>query len=152
VVEHGDFYCCDHFVDPEHRLGNVRDTPLVDLLEHPAQREFGRMKRDALPRYCRACDVRALCNGGCPKDRLISTPDGEAGLNYLCAGLQRFFAHSRPHWVELAALWRAGQPLERYMSRVRAADRGARPAAGRNAPCPCRSGRKYKHCCLRAKP
>lgn len=25
---------------------------------------------------------------------------------------------------------------------------GARPAPGRNEPCPCQSGRKYKQCCL----
>ncbi len=103
VIEHnGDFYCCDHFVDPEHRLGNIRETPLVELLESPAQVAFGQAKRDALPAYCRACEVLDMCNGGCPKDRFIRTPDGEAGLNYLCAGFKRFFTYSRPHLVRLA--------------------------------------------------
>lgn len=107
VVEHnGDFYSCDHFVDVEHRLGNIIETPLVELLESPAQRAFGRAKLEALPRYCRECGVRAMCNGGCPKNRFIITPDGEPGLNYLCAGYKRFFNHCQPFVSEVAALWR----------------------------------------------
>ena len=149
VVEHnGDFYSCDHFVDPAHRLGNLRETRLVDLVDSAPQLDFGRAKRQALPRYCRECDVLALCNGGCPKDRFIRTPDGEPGLNYLCAGFKRFFTHSRPHLDRLAAVWRAGQPMERLMREVRAAGQLAAQQAGRNALCPCGSGRKYKKCCL----
>jgi len=107
VVEHnGDFYSCDHFVDEEHRLGNIRETPLVELLESPAQRSFGRAKPETLPRYCLECGVRAMCNGGCPRNRFIATPDGETGLNYLCAGYKRFFAHCQPFISEVAALWR----------------------------------------------
>jgi uncharacterized protein len=109
VVEHnGDFYSCDHFVDAEHRLGNIQAIPWVKLLESPAQRAFGRAKRDTLPRYCRSCEVRAMCNGGCPKNRFISTPDGEAGLNYLCAGYKQFFTHCQPFVSQVAALWRRG--------------------------------------------
>ena len=138
VLEHnGDFYACDHFVDPAHRVGNIRETPLAALLASPAQRAFGAAKRDALPRRCRECAVRALCNGGCPKDRI-------AGLSYLCAAYERFFTHARPALERLAALWRAGQPAERIMEERRAAD----SAAGRNDPCPCGSGRKFKRCCL----
>jgi uncharacterized protein len=107
VVEHnGDFYSCDHFVDAEHRLGNIMETPLVELLESPAQRAFGRAKLEALPGYCKRCEVRAMCNGGCPKNRFLETPDGEAGLNYLCAGYRRFFNHCQPFVSEVAALWR----------------------------------------------
>jgi uncharacterized protein len=112
VVEHnGDFYSCDHFVDVEHRLGNIKETPLVELLESPAQRAFGRAKLETLPRYCQECGVRAMCNGECPKNRFITTPDGETGLNYLCAGYKRFFAHCQPFVSEVAALWRR-QSLE----------------------------------------
>ena len=145
VLEHnGDVYACDHFVDPAHRVGNIRETPLAALLASPAQQAFGAAKRDALPRLCRECDVRALCNGGCLKDRFLRTLDGEDGLNYLCAGYRRFFRHSHPALTRLAALWRAGQPAERIMEELRAAG----PAVGRNAPCPCGSGRKFKRCCL----
>ncbi len=137
VLEHnGDLFPCDHYVDREHRLGNVRQTPLWELLESQAQRTFGDQKRDALPTYCRDCEVLAMCNGGCPKYRFIRTPDGEPGLNYLCAGLKRFFLHSR-------------EPLARVVPQR--TEPAARPItaskAGRNDPCPCGSGLKYKKCC-----
>ena len=149
VVEHnGDFYSCDHFVDREHCLGNIRETPLVEMLENPALREFGRKKRDALPRYCRDCEVLGSCNGGCPKDRFVRTPDGEEGLNYLCAGLKRFFAYSRPYLQRIAWLRQSGEPVDRLMDFVRSEDVEASPQTGRNDPCPCGSGRKYKKCCL----
>ncbi len=148
VVEHtGDFYCCDHFVDPAHRLGNIRETRLAQLLDSPDQQAFGAAKRDTLPRYCRECEVRPMCNGGCPKDRFLGTPDGEAGLNYLCAGFKRFFTHIRPYASELA-LARAvpGRIATSEVALQAAAARN--PNAGRNDPCPCGSGRKYKRCCL----
>jgi uncharacterized protein len=108
VVEHnGDFYSCDHFVDAEHRIGNIKDTPLVELLESPAQRAFGKAKLDTLPRQCRECEVRAMCNGACPKDRFLKAPDGEPGLNYLCEGYKRFFIHCQPFVSMVAAQWRA---------------------------------------------
>ena len=89
-----------------------------------------------------------MCNGGCPKDRIIRTPDGEEGLNYLCAGFKRFFTHSRASLEKLASLWRKGEPPERLMELVRSEDAKASPQAGRNDPCPCGSGKKYKRCCL----
>ncbi len=107
VVEHnGDFYSCDHFVDAEHCLGNIIETPFVELLESPAQRSFGKAKLDSLPRYCRECEVKAMCNGECPKNRFIRTPDGEEALNYLCSGYKRFFSHCKPFVNEVAAEWR----------------------------------------------
>jgi uncharacterized protein len=76
VIEHnGDFFSCDHFVNGEHWLGNIRETPLVDLLESPGQRAFGQAKMDTLPRDCRVCPVLAMCHGGCPKDRIACTPE-----------------------------------------------------------------------------
>jgi len=148
VIEHnGDFFSCDHFVNTEHRLGNIQETPLVDLLECPAQRAFGQAKLDTLPRYCQACEVRNMCHGGCPKDRILRTPESEGGLNYLCAGYKRFFTHCRPFVAQLSALWRR-QSLEGQMMMAQAEGVQASPRAGRNDPCPCGSGRKYKKCCL----
>ncbi len=138
VVEHnGDFFPCDHYVEGEYRLGNIRETPLSQLLESQAQHEFGAAKRIALPHSCRDCEVLDMCNGGCPKYRFIQTPDGEPGLNYLCAGLKRFFLHSRAPLAELVL--RRREPAPSFQS--------APVAAGRNDPCPCGSGRKYKKCC-----
>jgi uncharacterized protein len=140
VLEHnGDFFPCDHFVDREHRLGNIRETPLGELLDSQAQRDFGNAKRDALPRYCRECEVLAMCHGGCPKYRFIHTPAGEAGLNYLCAGLKRFFLYSRAPLARMASREREQQPAPR--------PRIAPGKVGRNDPCPCGSGLKFKKCC-----
>jgi len=107
VVEHnGDFYSCDHFVDVEHCLGNIKETHLVKLLESPTQKAFGKAKLETLPRHCLDCRIRSMCNGGCPKNRFLETPDGESGLNYLCAGYKRFFTHCKPFVSKVAALWR----------------------------------------------
>lgn len=144
VIEHnGDFFACDHFVDKEHHFGNIRETRLVDLIEGPTQKAFGQVKWDTLPRYCLECEVLPLCNGGCPKDRILRTPDGEAGLNYLCAGYKRFFSHCRPFLAELSALRRRETAPPRPAARPRPTLR-----IGRNDPCPCGSGRKYKKCCM----
>ena len=106
VLEHnGDFYSCDHYVDPEHLVGNLNETTLVELLENPEQRAFGDAKMLTLPSYCRECSVLSMCNGECPKNRFITTPDGEPGLNYLCAGYKRFFTHSQSFIKEVAAQW-----------------------------------------------
>ncbi len=149
VVEHnGDFFSCDHFVDTEHHLGNIRETPLVDLLESPAQRAFGQAKLDTLPRYCRDCEVKTMCNGGCTKNRFLKTPDGESGLNYLCLGYKRFFAHCLPFISEVAAQWRR-QTLKHQISPAQTTSAQTSRKPGRNDPCPCGSGKKYKICCMR---
>jgi uncharacterized protein len=148
VIEHnGDFYSCDHFVDADHCLGNIKETPLVELLENPAQRAFGKAKLDTLPRYCQVCEVRAMCNGECPKNRFLKTPDGEAGLNYLCAGYKRFFTYCQPFVSEVAAQWRE-QSLEQQIPPEQGTDAQKSIKPGRNDPCPCGSGLKYKKCCL----
>ena len=148
VVEHnGDFFSCDHYVDNEHCLGNIRETPLVELLESPAQKAFGQAKLDTLPRYCQECEVSAMCNGECPKNRFLHTQDGEAGLNYLCAGYKRFFTHCRPFVEEVAAQWRR-QSQEQQMPQGQDAGTRTSLKPGRNDPCPCGSGLKYKKCCL----
>jgi len=106
LERNGDLFSCDHFVDGSHRLGNIRETPLADLVESHAQAAFGRAKSETLPRYCRRCDVLEMCHGECPKNRLALTPDGESGLNDLCPGYRKFFRHCRPFVEDVAAVWR----------------------------------------------
>jgi uncharacterized protein len=97
VIEHnGDFYSCDHYVDKEHLVDNIRDKTIIQCLESPQQEAFGKAKSKTLPRYCRECPVKLMCNGECPKNRFNETPDGESGLNYLCKGYKMFFEHCRP--------------------------------------------------------
>ena len=108
VEQDGSVYACDHYVYPEYRLGNLHSqTPLGDMVFSPKQVRFGYAKSETLPRYCRECEFLRDCWGECPKNRLLRTPDGEPGLNYLCAGLRRFFAHAAPEADEIAARLRA---------------------------------------------
>ncbi|MBA7607331.1 Anaerobic sulfatase-maturating enzyme [subsurface metagenome] len=110
ALEHnGDLYSCDHFVEPRHYLGNINEGDLVTLVGSEQQRQFGLAKRDTLPRYCRECAVRFVCNGGCPKNRILHTPEGEPGLNYLCKGYKAFFDHIAPHMKLMAAELLAGR-------------------------------------------
>jgi uncharacterized protein len=107
----GDVYSCDHFVTPDHLLGNIRETPLSLLLDSPRHRAFGRAKQETLPDYCLRCPVLDMCNGGCPKDRFIRNPDGlnpdgRPGLNYLCSGYRRFFTHCMPFVAALSDIRR----------------------------------------------
>jgi uncharacterized protein len=150
ALEHnGDVYSCDHFVEPKHLVGNIIDIPLSEIAVSDQQRQFGLAKRDTLPAYCRACEVRFVCNGGCPKDRFISTPDGEPGLNYLCAGYKAFFTHITAPMNVMANELAYQRPPARvmlYMAQKDAALQAALANAGRNDPCPCGSGLKFKKC------
>ncbi len=111
AIEHnGDLYACDHYVLPDYKLGNIRDTPLAVMVDSPRQTEFGNAKRDTLPGYCRGCEVRFACNGECPKNRFVRTPDGEPGLNYLCAGYKYFLNYIRPYMQIMATLLRQEKP------------------------------------------
>jgi uncharacterized protein len=105
AIEHnGDVFSCDHYVYPRWKLGNVMNQSLGTMVNSPSQIKFGNDKSDSLPQFCRACEVRFACNGECPKHRFIWTPDGEAGLNYLCAGYKKFFNHIDPHMKTMARL------------------------------------------------
>jgi len=139
ALEHnGDLYSCDHFVEPDHLLGNIATTTMVELATSPRQRAFGQAKAETLPAYCRSCEVRFACNGECPRNRFTLAPDGEPGLNYLCAGYKSFFTHIDGPMRLMAQLLRSG----RYADEIREVF----AAAGRNDPCPCGSGRKSKVC------
>ncbi len=132
ALEHtGDLYACDHFVEPPHYLGNIREKNLLELVASPQQQRFGLDKRETLPRYCRECEVRFICNGGCPKDRLLRTPDGEPGLNYLCEGYKAFFTHiDEPMRLMSALLKMQRAPAE--IMRLRAGEAEAALIASTN--------------------
>ena len=138
AIEHcGDLYSCDHFVYPQNRLGNIMESPLESLVDTEQQRRFGEAKESTLPRYCRECDVRFACNGECPKHRFLKTPDGEAGLNYLCAGYKMFFRHVDPYMRFMASELAAGRAPANVMRWVAAQDarrHSRKPAATIPAP------------------
>ena len=101
----GSLYSCDHFVYPEYKVGNLRDENrrIADAVYCAQQRRFGCNKRESLSNYCKQCAYRFACNGGCPKDRFIKAPDGQAGLNYLCSGTKRFLTYADPYLREIIA-------------------------------------------------
>jgi uncharacterized protein len=161
ALEHnGDLYSCDHYVEPGFLLGNILDAPLADLVRSEKQQAFGQDKYDSLPKYCRECEVLFACYGECPRNRFIETPDGEPGLNYLCQGYKAFFTHVTEPMNVMADLLRNGQPATGVMEWSLAREGGAGPSTrsgrrpakngsrgvGRNDPCPCGSGRKFKRC------
>ncbi len=117
ALEHnGDLFSCDHYVEPGYRLGNIRDAHMIELIASPKQVRFGLDKRDTLPRYCRECDVRFACHGECPKNRFITTPEGEPGLNYLCAAYKTFFRHIDRPMKLMADLLRQGRYADEVMT------------------------------------
>ena len=148
AMEHnGDMYSCDHFVEPRYLLGNIRDKSMARIAGSAKQQKFGREKLEGLPEYCRSCAVRFVCNGECPKNRFIKTPDGQPGLNYLCAGYREFFRHIDGPMRFMAHELRCGRAPAEIMKYTK---NGQIPQVvfkpGRNDPCPCGSGLKYKKC------
>jgi uncharacterized protein len=160
ALEHnGDIYSCDHYVYPKNKLGNIMTDQLADMIDSDFQCGFGDAKRDELPDQCRDCAYLFACNGECPKNRIIKTPEGDFGLNYLCAGLKKFLGYIDDDMTEMATLLRKERPPAEIMIKY-----GAKPApvipamhmplpgtqnVGRNDLCPCGSGKKFKKCCGR---
>ena len=117
AMEHnGAVYSCDHFVEPDYYLGNIKETPLGTLVASEKQRRFGAAKYDTLPKTCKECPVLFACYGECPRNRFIKTPDGEDGLNYLCAGYKAFFSHIDKPMRTMADLLKRGRYADEIMS------------------------------------
>lgn len=155
ALEHnGDLYSCDHFVEAQYKLGNIHQTSILELANSEGQQKFGTDKESNLPHYCHSCHFCFICNGECPRNRFLYTPKGESGLNYLCEAYRGFFTHVEPVMKEMTEELCHGRPAANIMHRRNAAmpRRKKQPGTrrhkiGRNTPCFCGSGRKYKQCC-----
>ena len=154
ALEHtGDLYSCDHYVEPDYLLGNIKETTMIELVASDKQRKFGQDKLDTLPNYCMECEVRFACHGGCPKNRFIETPTGEPGLNYLCVGYRKFFNHIDQPMKIMASLLNQNRAPAEIMQILALQEKQKQEifaGTNRNDPCPCGSGRKFKHCHGRA--
>lgn len=111
----GDVYSCDHFVYPEHLLGNIASHTITEMMYGEKQREFARMKHERLPQQCRECPVEFACHGECPKNRFVRDRYGNPGLNYLCLGYRQFFEHVRPYMDFMKAELDAQRPPSNVM-------------------------------------
>ena len=143
ALEHnGDLYSCDHYVEPGYLLGNIGERTMLELIALPQQQKFGQDKRDTLTQFCRDCDVRFACNGGCPKDRFATSPYGEPGQHYLCPGYKDFFHHVQAPMEAMCTLLRDDRAPSDLMAAYATQD-AQRP---RNSPCSCGNGKKWKNC------
>jgi uncharacterized protein len=119
IVEYnGDVYSCDHFVFPEHLLGNITNSTFIELMYSEKQQQFGQRKTD-LSEQCRRCDYLFACNGECPKNRFAMTADGDSRLNYLCRGYHQFFAHVAPYMDFMKRELAENRPPANVMQAIR---------------------------------
>jgi uncharacterized protein len=150
IIEHnGDLYSCDHFVDSEHLLGNIMETPLPQLVSSSQQLHFAQDKKDKLPSSCIQCNFNFACYGACPKHRFMMDKNGEKGLNYLCPGYKKFFSHIEFPMLIMASLYKQGKAPAEIMEMGDGKNTKLKnifPDIGPNSPCPCRSGLKFKKC------
>lgn len=123
IEYNGDVYACDHFVFPEYKLGNIHESSLLSLMYGRKQREFGESKSRSLPQQCRKCRYEFACHGECPRNRFITSFDGEPGLNYLCKGYYTFFAHTHEAMDYMCQQLNKGLPPANVMRWIVAKDR-----------------------------
>ncbi len=147
IMEHnGDVYSCDHFVLPEYKLGNIKQTHISNLVNSPQQQQFGNDKRDKLPEQCLNCDYLFMCHGGCPKNRVEEVEEGKK-LNYLCEGYKRFYDYIDPYLDEIVANLRQHQSPPVIKRKMQKTHNRRWNNIGRNDKCLCGSGKKFKKCC-----
>jgi uncharacterized protein len=108
VIEHtGDVFCCDFFVEPKWRLGNIFETPIEKLAASSKKKEFARAKRN-LCTQCLVCSHLAVCRGGCMKDRAPFDKENYGTQSYFCQAYRTFFDYAMPRFMHLAAQIKAG--------------------------------------------
>ncbi len=147
VVEHnGDVYSCDFFVEPEWRLGNLMQGRLINMLNSPLQNRFGKKKAE-VPENCKNCKWLKHCWGGCVKDRIRDPSDN--GLNHFCESYKVFFEYADERLRIMAQNWKRRQQLSQIKDGEEYSGIVHKMKIGRNDPCPCGSGKKYKNCCGR---
>jgi len=150
VIEHnGDIYSCDHFVDPEHLLGNIMENSLEEMVISAEQLQFGQDKIDNLPEQCIQCSLNFACHGACPKHRFCNDSYGNPDLNYLCSSYKEFFEHIKWPMMIMANLFNQSRAPAEIMSILNGDPEKLKnifPDICRNDPCPCGSGLKFKKC------
>lgn len=140
LEQNGDAFPCDFFINEQWKVGNVANASIADMLAHPNYERFHRMK-PALPDKCRVCEWQRLCYGGCPRNRKWNAEAEQADPDFFCQSYMQIYAYAHERMAEL------GQKLRREMYAHNLQRYFDGKAPGRNEPCPCGSGKKYKACC-----
>lgn len=109
----GDLYQCDHYVYPQHLLGNIHRETLGEMNLSARAVTFGEYKSTSLAPACRRCEMLRLCHGDCPKHR------DESGKSALCAGYLDFFTHSAPYMKAMRDLIRLRRSPAELMAMLR---------------------------------
>lgn len=149
LESNGDVYQCDHYVYPDYKLGNIHDNHLRELNCSQEAIQFGQDKKSTLPPACLKCEYRFACHGGCPKHRFVNVPNSKYQHNYFCEGYKSFFKHSEPAMKKMKELIMSGRSPAELMSQYSQTNAVTNKNIGRNDPCICNSGKKYKKCCGR---
>lgn len=147
LESNGDVYQCDHYVYPDYKLGNIHDIHLRELNRSEEAIQFGQDKKSTLPPACLKCEYRFACHGGCPKHRFINVPNSKFQHNYFCEGYKSFFKHSEPAMKKMKELIMSGRSPAELMAQYNQVNAVTNKNIGRNDPCICNSGKKYKKCC-----
>lgn len=152
VENNGNIYPCDFYVLPEYKLGNIMENSWEDMLNSPVYEAFGARKRQWNEK-CDKCKFLNICCGCCPKNRPDHGSD-PTKLSVLCKGWEIFFEHTMPRFKSLANRIVKDREIASEQDRIAKAKelkmrqlQASSQKVGRNDPCPCGSGKKYKKCC-----
>jgi uncharacterized protein len=144
AMEHnGDIYSCDHYVSEDYLLGNIEKDQLADMVNSEFQNKFGFDKFDTLPTQCLKCEFLKSCYGTCPKDRILTTKDGDENLAYLCRGYIDFFTQTKPTFMKMKKAIESGG----LASDILEEGKKSTQKISKNDPCPCGSKKQFKRCC-----
>ena len=99
----GDVYSCDHFVYPEHKIGNINEDDLGALVNSEQQIRFSKHKAANIDSDCVNCEVKEVCNGGCPKHRFMPGNNGLNHKNYFCQSYKEHFGYALPQMKKILA-------------------------------------------------
>lgn len=152
IERDGGVYSCDHFVDSEHYLGNIKTSSLEELIDSKFQEDFGKNKKENLPKKCLSCRARVICSGGCPKDRFVKTDEENKDIYYLCEGIERFFNYAEKPLLKIMEFKKNKVSPENMRAFFLKIAKEAWKGVTRNDPCPCGSGKKAKNCCWNNRP
>ncbi len=147
----GSLYPCDFYVSREWMLGNIRECRAASALNSKKWVSFKRLVQ-SYRQECHECRWFSICKGGCTKYRSPGFMSHAKGGNYFCESLRMIFEKVESEWenfsAKLQSSLRKKYGVPEMPLRAEAPPEAA-PVVGRNDPCPCGSGKKFKHCCLR---